>query len=275
MLPLAITYRFSDLLYYINFYIIGYRKKVVLANLKLAFPEKSDKERIKIAKLFFRHFCDLIVESIRVFSISEKELLKRCKLRNPELIEAYYKQGKSIIIPAGHFNNWEYAATACDLQIPHQVIGIYKPLRNKFFNKVIQDSRSRFGMALLPFRRVKRGFMENKEQLTATLFGADQAPRSGTKVYWTKFMGIDTPVMLGSEKLAKEFDFPVVFGRIYKIKRGYYEFEFETLEDKPRDTALGQITAQHTQVLETEIRKNPQYLVMDTQTLETHSRRAT
>lgn len=259
LLPLGITYKVSNFLFYLNWYVIAYRKKVVLSNLRKAFPNKSEAEIIRIAKLFFRHFCDLIVESVRVFSISEKELRRRCQLKNPEVLEDYHRRGKSVLVIAAHYNNWELAAIACDLQVPHQTIGIYKPLKDPFINRKLQESRVRFGLELLPRKLVKRGFEKNKDILTATLFGGDQAPPPGTKAYWTTFLGIETPVMFGTERLAKEYDFPVVFGRVSKVKRGHYQFEFESLEDNPRDTAIGKITEQHTRVLEKEILKNPQY----------------
>ena len=259
LLPLSLTYYFSDFLFYLNFYLIGYRKKVVLENLTNAFPEKNEQEINQIARAFFQHFCDLIVESIRVFSMPEKELLQRCKLKNPELLEAYYQNGKSVIIIAGHYNNWELAATACDLQIPHQTIGIYKPLRDAFFNRKLQESRMRFGLQLWPKKMVKQGFDENKNELTATLFGADQSPPNPKKAYWMTFLNQDTAVMFGSEKLAKTYEMPVVFGRIIKLKRGFYQFEFEPVEDHPRKAEHGSITEKHTRILEKEIIKNPQY----------------
>jgi KDO2-lipid IV(A) lauroyltransferase len=259
LLPLAVTYRLSDFLFYLNYYVIGYRKTVVLNNLSNAFPEKTATEIDEIAKRFFRHFCDLIVEAIRVFSMPEKEMLRRCQLKNPELLEDYYKQGKSVIIIAGHYNNWELAATACDLQIPHQTVGIYKPLRDPFINKLIQDSRMRFGLQLMEKKKVKQGFEENQERLTATLFGADQSPVVPSKAYWMNFLNQDTAVMFGSEKLAKTYDLPVVFGRVIKLKRGYYHFEFETVEDHPTQSPHGSITERHTRILEQEIIKAPQY----------------
>ena len=258
-LPLPILYRLSDFFYLIVYYGIKYRKAVVFNNLRNAFPEKTEREITVIAKGFYSHFCDLIFEAVKMFSISEKELEQRCKILNPALMETYAQQGKSLIIPAGHYNNWEMAATASNQQIPHTSIGIYAPLKNKFINERIRVSRARFGMELLPKKEVKVGFERDKNRLTAVLFGADQSPTSARTAYWTTFLNQETGVMIGSEKYAKQYDYPVVFGKVMKIKRGYYEFEFIPLEDHPRETPFGEITEKHTRLLETIINENPQY----------------
>ena len=258
-LPFLVLYRISDFFYFLLFYGIKYRQKVVFTNLKNAFPQKTEAEIRTIAKGFYSHFCDLIIEAIKMFSISEAALKKHCKILNPELMEAYAAQGKSLIIPAGHYNNWEMAATASNQQIPHQSIGIYAPLKNEFINEQIRKSRARFGLELLPKKEVQAGFEKDKNRLTAVLFGADQSPTSVRTAYWTHFLNQETGVMIGSEKYAKQYDYPVVFGKVNKIKRGYYTFEFIPLEDQPRNTKFGEITEKHTRLLEEIIIKNPQY----------------
>ena len=142
----------------------------------------------KIAKKFYRHLCDIIVESIKLFSISEKEGLKRFKAINPEIPNTYYKQGKSMIGVGGHYNNWEMMATLLEPQVKHQTVGIYTKLTDPFFEKKMSLSRQRFGMQLLPKREVKSFYDENKHRATITIFGIDQSPSSATKrVYWMKW----------------------------------------------------------------------------------------
>ena len=258
-LPLPVLYGLSNFFYYLVYYGIQYRKKVVFSNIQNAFPNKSAQEVTQIAKGFYRHFCDLIFEALKMFSISDAELKKRCTILNPELMEAYAAKGKSLIIPAGHYNNWEMAATASQQQIPHQSIGIYAPLKNKFINEQIRTSRARFGLELWPKKVVKESFQRDKNRLIAVLFGADQSPISSRSAYWTTFLNQETGVMIGSERYAKQYDYPVVFGKVNKIKRGYYTFEFIPLEDQPRNTKFGEITEKHTRLLEEIIIKNPQY----------------
>ena len=260
LLPFWILQRISDVLYYLIYYLIGFRKKVVYQNLNKSFPDKSPDEIKKITQKFYRHFCDLIVESVKLFSISKEELIKRCKFTNPELLDRFYDQGQSIIIVAGHYNNWENFAKSCNLQMKHQAVGIYTPLTNKFFEKKFSESRELFGVVLLPKRQVKEYFSENKDLLKAVAFGADQSPSGRTKrVYWTTFLNQETAVMFGTEKYAREYNYPVIFAGIKKIKRGSYEVWFELLEENPADSPNGAITEKHTRLLEKQILAQPEY----------------
>ncbi|GJM62833.1 hypothetical protein [Persicobacter diffluens] len=259
-LPMFILYRFSDFLYLVIRFVYPYRKKVVLENLRNSFPEKSEKEIQRIAHQFYRHFCDLIIESIALFSMSKKQVLKRFKAKDTAAIERLYDQGKSVIITSGHYNNWEMAAVAMNPQIRHQVDGVYTPLSNKFLNRVFKASREKFGAHLRPKSDCKNMFETHQNQLVATGFGTDQCPvRHVKKTYWTKFLNQETPVMFGTEKYAKQYDYGVVFLRIEKIKRGYYQFEFDLVEDKPQDAPYGKITERHVRLLEKQILSAPQY----------------
>ena len=258
-LPFAILYRLSDLLYLFIYYIVGYRKKVVFTNLKNAFPDKTAQEITTIAKGFYRHFCDLLIESLKLFTISEKELKKRCRFTNLALIEEYAQTGKSIVIPTGHYNNWEIAGTAVNLHIPHQSIVIYTPLKNKFFNQIIKTSRGKFGTALLSKQAIKAGLKKNPHHLRAIIFAADQSPTMARAAYWTTFLNQETGVMIGTAKYAKQYDYPVVFGKITKVKRGYYEVTFIPLVHQPKTISYGEISEKHTRYLEKIIKEKPQY----------------
>jgi len=258
-LPFAILYRISDFFYLVIYYGIQYRKKVVFTNLRNSFPEKTETEILAIAKDFYSHFCDLMVEAVKLFSASEKELNKRCKVSNPELLTAYANQGKSLIIPTGHYNNWEIAASVLQKQLLHQPIALYTPLKSNFFNQQLLKSRTRFGLKLLSTKALKAGLAKMPDKLRAIVFLADQSPLMARAAYWTTFLNQETGVMVGTEKYAKQYDYPVVFGKMTKVKRGFYEIEFIPLEDNPKATVFGEITEKHTRILEAIIIKNPQY----------------
>ena len=258
-LPLNFLYILSDFLYLVLYKTFKYRKKVVRINLLNSFPEKSIKEIKNIEQRFYSHFCDLIVESIRLFSISEKELAQRNKIVNPEIMDQFCDRGKSIIIVAGHYNNWETSATILATQVKHHLVGIYTPMSNKFFDNKFLKSRQRFGLEMISKKLVKEEFEENKELLTGTLFATDQSPTNSKRVHWTRFLNQTTPVLLGAERFSREYDFPVIYGYIKKIRRGYYEMEFTLLEDNPVQTHEGEITEKHTRWLEKQIKETPQY----------------
>ncbi len=258
-LPLGILYGISDFLYLVLYKLVKYRQKVVRANLVNSFPEKSKAEIDSIEQAFYSHFFDLIVESVRLFGSSEAELKMRNKIMNPEVMNALFDEGKSIILVGGHYNNWETGAAILSAQVKHHIVGIYAPLSNQFFNTEILKSRERFGMEMLSKKIVKAGFEHNKEKLTATIFATDQSPTYSKSVHWTMFLNQPTAVLVGSEVFAKEYDYPVVFMYVTKVKRGYYEMEAKLLEKNPTQTHAGEITEKHTRWLEQMIQETPQY----------------
>jgi Kdo2-lipid IVA lauroyltransferase/acyltransferase len=259
LLPFRVLYFFSDLLYLILFRLLGYRKKIVTLNLRNSFPAMSNEEIEKTASLFYHHFCDVIVESLKSFTISKEQILKRMVLKNPELLNSYYDKGKSLILAGGHYNNWEWIATSIDQQIKHKSIAIYKTLNNRFFDEKMRSTRSRFGLQMISTKKVKEIFEQNRKELTATIFANDQSPGKVSTAHWMKFLNQDTAVLFGTEKYAREYNYPVLFGTIHKVKRGYYIFFFQTVEDNPATSPHGEITEKTTRLLEQEIIKAPQY----------------
>jgi KDO2-lipid IV(A) lauroyltransferase len=258
-LPFFILYGISDFLFVIFYYLTGYRKKIVLGNIQRSFPEKSAKEHTEICRKFYHHFCDLIVESLKTFTISEKQVAKRVVCVNPELINMYYDQGRSVIIAGGHYNNWEVFAVGVDALIKHKAVGIYKPLSNKYFDNKMRKTRSKYGLYMISTRDVKKVFDEEVNNLTATIFAIDQSPSNSNNCYWMEFLHQDTGILFGVERYAKEYNFPVVYGRINKVKRGHYSFEFFELTDTPNETAYGEITERSTRMLEKDIREKPEF----------------
>jgi Kdo2-lipid IVA lauroyltransferase/acyltransferase len=258
-LPFPLLYGISGFLYLILYKVFGYRKKVVLGNIQRSFPERTAKEHQEICDKFYSHFCDLILESIKTFTISEKQVLKRVTCKNPELINKYYDEKRSVIIAGGHLANWELFAVGVDALIKHKTIGIYKPLSNKYFDAKMRETRSKYGLYMISTKIVKQVYEKEKENLTATIFAIDQSPSSAKNCHWMIFLNQDTGVLYGTEKFAKEYDQPVLYGRINKEKRGHYSFEFFETFQEPAKTAQGEITEMVTHMLEKDIIKHPQY----------------
>lgn len=257
-LPYPVLYVLSDGLYILLFRIIGYRKAVVIKNIRNSFPEKSEKEQLQIVDAFYKHLCDLIVESIKVFSISEKQIHQRMKILNPEYINKYFEQNQSVILAGGHYNNWELFAVAIDAAIKHDAVAIYKPLSNLFFDEKMRYSRGKFGLKMISTKAVRQEF-EKTDGLRVIIFGIDQFPGNHRDSYRTKFLNQDTAMAFGVEKYAKEFNYPVLSGRINKVKRGHYEFEFTDAIETPQATSYGEITNRINLLLENDIILKPQY----------------
>jgi KDO2-lipid IV(A) lauroyltransferase len=259
LLPFPLLYGLSDFTYLVLYKMIGYRKKVVFGNIQRSFPDKTEREHKAICDAFYHHFCDLILESLKTFTISEKQVKKRIVCKNPELINSYYDRGKSVIIAGGHLANWEIFAVGVDALIKHKTIGIYKPLSNKYFDEKMRKTRSKYGLYMISTKIVKQVFEEEKNNLTATIFAIDQSPSNPNSCHWMTFLNQDTGVLFGTEKFAKEYDQPVLYGRINKEKRGYYSFDFSETFDHPKETAQGEITEMVTRMLEKDIIAHPQY----------------
>ena len=258
LLPYPLLYLVSDIVYLIIYRLIGYRKEVVFTNLKNAFPDKSKQELKKIMSDFYRHFCDIIMESFKGFTISEKQLRKRLVIKNPEFSNYFADKGQSIIFVGGHYNNWEICAQAFAMYSNHKCIGIYKPLSNSFLNSKIYISRSKYGMDLISMKEAKKSFNDDGDA-KAIVFGSDQNPSNPKRAYWLQFLNQDTAVLFGVEKYAKEYNWPVVYVSISKVKRGYYEVEYSLITDKPTEQPHGKITEDFTNRLEQDIINQPQY----------------
>ena len=261
-LPLRVLYIFTDFLYFTLLYFIPYRRKVVRKNLTNSFPEKSLKEIKEIERKFYRHFTDLLAEGIKNLTISQKELSKRIKVENPQLMHKLYSQNKSVLLVSGHYNNWEWLITSQNNLFQHQAMGIGMPLTSKFWDKKINERRSRFGMRVVNAKNLKESITSELEiKQIAILILSDQSPSDSRKSYWMNFLNQQSAVIFGTEQMANEYDFAVVFFKMIKVKRGYYKMVLELISDTPKELTWGEITEKHTRLLEDEIVKNPQFWI--------------
>lgn len=259
LLPFGVLYLFSDILAFLMYYVVGYRKKVIMENLKNSFPDKSEAERTLIAKKYYSHFCDLALESLKMFTISEKDAKERMVYLDTHIAQKYYDQGKSLIVAMAHYNNWEMVAVTVDQAIPQQAYAIYKPLTNAYWDKKMLTSREKYGLKMILNKRVKRDFEGMKNDLTATFFLIDQAPSYHSTPHWMTFLNQETGVLLGTERYSKDYDFPVVFLEVWKTKRGHYTCRFVDVFSDPRSTGEGEITEKVTRLLEAQIIEKPEF----------------
>jgi KDO2-lipid IV(A) lauroyltransferase len=258
LLPFPLLYRVSDLLYLVLYRVLGYRREVVLTNLRNSFPEKSEAEIQAIAAKFYQWFCDLMVETLKTLTISPGAVRKRVGFEGIDILREYARQNRSIILVLGHYGNWELAGArySQEKDIP-QLYVIYHPLANPHFDQLLYRMRTRHGTKLYTMREASRDMIRDRGLLTATAFIADQTP-SPERAYWMTFLGQDTPVFLGTEALSRKLDQPVVYIRITRPKRGHYHMQVETLVAEPKATTAGEITEIHTRRLERDIREHPE-----------------
>ena len=259
-LPMRILYLKSNIIYLFMFYVTGYRKKVVLENLKLSFPKKTEAELRIISKKFFKHFIDLIMESVKAFSISKKQLSKRYTYKNPELVNAYVKEGRNIALVGAHQANWEWSF-GISMVIDIDVYGAYTKLNNKYFEKWVRKSREKFGVIGYKTSDTVRGIQKNMNdnKQGAYILLSDQSPQPHKTYYWREFFNIKVPVHTGAEMLSKKFDLVVINYVTRKIKRGYYETEFQLITDTPKEFDDYQLTDKYTKLTEENIKVQPEF----------------
>ncbi|MBS1771900.1 MAG: lysophospholipid acyltransferase family protein [Bacteroidetes bacterium] len=259
ILPFRVLYLVSDGLYVLLYYVLGYRKAVVLQNLQNSFPDKSDAEIKEICKRYYKYLCDLFLETFKTLTISKAKMQKHCYF-NPAskaFLDKLAAENKSTILVMGHLGNWEWAGNTVSLQLKQQLYVIYHPISNKYFDWLMYNMRSRFGTKLIKMKNTFRDMLENREELSITAFIADQTPPPDS-AYWTTFLNQDTPIFKGTELIARKINYPVVYARVVRVKRGYYEMFVDMLCENPKATKEGEISEMHTRRLEKDIIAQPE-----------------
>ena len=260
-LPLRVLFVFADIvLYPMIYHVAGYRKKVVRRNLAASFPDKTPAEQKAIERGFYHHFCDYMVESLKMLHYSKKEMKKHMIFNNLELVHELYGKGRSCFMLVGHYGNWEWIASLA-IQRPDGLhFGeLYRPLKNKTFDRFFLNLRSRFGFVGIPKNEVLREVIGFKRDGQPFLIGtlADQTPSEANIHYYTTFLNQDTPVLTGTERMAKKVNAAVVYLDVVKVRRGYYECRFEMIAEHPNDTAEFEITERYMRKMEQTILRDP------------------
>lgn len=260
ILPFRIFYWFSDFIYVIVYYIIGYRRKTVKENLAIALPHLTNKERLEIEKKSYHHLCDMFLEIIKTMSISAAEMNRRFVITNIDLVKEFEDKGKSTVLLASHYASWEWLLTINE-KTKFKGIGVYKKIANKYFDKLIRDIRSKYNAELVETTDTITLIAENQRKGILSMYGlaSDQSPKLNRAFHWDKFMGIEVPVHTGAEMLAKKYDLNVLFVKVKKVKRGFYEATFVPITENPRSVPDFGITIQYLREVEKQIEEAPEF----------------
>ena len=261
LLPLWALYGLSNLMYIILYGLVGYRKAVVRKNLNNSFPNLSGKELLLIEKKYYKHLCDLFVESIKSLTMSKQQLMKRYRCLHPEIVNKYFEQGKSVILLSAHYNNWEWMVLSLSLQFHHHGIGVGKANSNKVFELLINRARTRYGTEVVFADTVRETFAQYDQQhkLCAYMMLSDQSPASVKKSFVTEFLHQPSAMIYGGEYFAKKYNYPVLYYAVKKVKRGYYEIEIKPITDTPQEEAYGKIVQTYVSYLQNDIETCPAY----------------
>ena len=259
-LPFRLFYWFSDCIYILVYYIIGYRKKIVRNNISIALPHISEEKRFVIEKKFYHHMCDMFLEMIKTMSISTEEMKERFKITNIELLKEYEQKNKSIILLAAHYASWEWLLSINE-STSFKCYGVYKKVNNKYFDAKVRAIRSKFKSILVTTDNTIALINDNEKNGVMSLYGlaSDQSPQVHKTFHWQQFMGITVPVHTGAEMLAKRYDLEVVFAKVKKVKRGYYEATFVPIANNPKSIPDYEITDAYLKEVEQQILEAPEF----------------
>lgn len=261
LLPFRVLYFLSDITCLITYRIIGYRKLVVRQNLALALPHLTEKERRDIEKKSYSHFCDTFFEIAKSLTITDKQIRKRFTFTNIELAHEYEDKGKSVVLFTGHYASYEWLLSMNMYFKSFKGIGIYKIVRNKYFDALVKKMRGRYGAELIGTKNIIPAMRQNQRKGIKGVYGfiSDQSPKKSSIIYYGKFFGVTVPMQVGGEMLAKKLDMNAMFARIDKTGRGYYQCTFVPLEGSPKDYPNFAVTDWFMNLLEEQIREKPEY----------------
>lgn len=262
LLPFWVHYLFADVLYLLIYHVGRYRLKVVRKNLKSAFPEKSEEELRRIEKDFYQWFCDYLAETIKLMTMSRKEMKRRMVFKNPEALDEVVASGQSVGLYLGHFCNWEWVSSIPLWVKPDTWCGqIYHPLENKAFDKLFLLIRERMDAHCIAMQDTLREIVKHHREKEPVIIGyiSDQKPNWFNIHHWVNFLHHDTPVLTGAERILRKFNHAVFYVEIHRVRRGYYEAEFKFITREPQRLEEHALTTIYYQMLEESIRKAPAY----------------
>lgn len=256
LLPFTVLYLVADFIYLLVYYVFGYRKKIVLANLLIAFPEKTERERILIAKKFYHNLIDTFIESLKFISISKRQILKRSS-GDFDLVNELLGKGYNIHMMAGHQFNWEYGNALYSMKLSVPFVGIYMPITNKSLDRIFYNFRKKYGTILIPATRFKNKMHHIFSKQYTLGLAADQNPGNPSNAYWMNFFGKPVPFVTGPAKGAIKNNTAVVMFGFNKPKRGHYHFSATLLAEKGSAYTPQQLTLMYKNELEKIIRRDP------------------
>jgi len=257
LIPFWLVHLCASILAFLLQYVVKYRAAVVRQNLKNAFPTYTNAALKEIEKKFYLNFCDVLLENLKLNSISKKTVRKRMKFLNPAVFSDLAETGKGVMLIGAHYNNWEWMALSLSTYLNEKMFSVYKPLNNKLSDRLMLNARARFGANIIPMQQFPKVVLKNKNRGAVHLMVADQSPHRSKLDFFCTFLNQDTPVYLGAEKLMKAADLNLYFVEVHRVKRGFYEMKIVPLNEQSTNEK-GQATKMHLSHLEKMIINQPE-----------------
>jgi Kdo2-lipid IVA lauroyltransferase/acyltransferase len=256
-LPWALLYAFSAFLYFLAYYVVHHRAHVIREQLEKVFPNESAAQRDAVHKQFLKNFCDVLVELLKSVSMSEADMRRRMHVTNVDLARRYLDAGQSVMLMTSHLGNWEWLLHGVTLQLGYPVDAAYKPLHDQWAERLMLGLRSRFGARLIPAKELLADFFRRRGIVRAIGMNADQAPVSTDQRYWTQFLGQETAFYVGAEQISRATRLPILYARVRRVRRSYYEVDFLPLWDGREALEPNQVTERYARACEADVLKCP------------------
>jgi KDO2-lipid IV(A) lauroyltransferase len=256
-LPMWALYALSAFVYFLAYYLVRHRHRVIADQLAKVFPARSDAERAAIHKRYLKNFCDVLVEVLKSVSMSAADMSAHVRIRNIDVARQYLGAGKSVMLVTSHLCNWEWLLQGVALQLGYPLDAAYKPLHDQWAERLMLGVRTRFGARLIPAKELLADFLRRRGIVRALAMNADQAPISTDKRYWTRFLGLDTAFYVGAEQIARGTRLPMMYVAMRRIRRGYYEGELHLLWDGREALEANAITERYARICEADVLASP------------------
>lgn len=227
-------------------------------NISRCFPQADEKTLERMMRNAYRNLADVLVEGTKAFTMSDRQIVRRHRIVNPDVIAPYLESGRTFIGVAGHYGNWEWGSRSASLQLNRHVLGFYKPMKNKSFDSIVRRSHKKSGTTLVSIYETSAVFERYRNESVVYLMAADQSPSNIEKSYWVNFLGRDTAFLHGPEKYARKYNYPLVYIDVQRKKRGFYDIHLSILADEPSKYKDGELTALYAKALESTILKKPE-----------------
>ena len=260
LMPFWLLYRLSDGLAFLLYRIVGYRRRVVWDNLRRSFPEKTDAELAPVARSFYRNLTDVMLETLKSYTLSIPEIKRRCPVLNVEVVNQYLDRGQSVILSGSHYGNWEYTGITMPPLFHGTAVTAFKAISNRHMNDYVNHTRERTGMVMVGMDQMFTAMRQREREgnLSVYILLSDQSPSSRKSAHWVEFLGQDTASLPGMDVLARKFNFPVLYYEVRRLRRGFYEVEFSEICANPAEAGETNITQAYARHLENIIRRQPE-----------------
>jgi KDO2-lipid IV(A) lauroyltransferase len=244
----------NSVFYHLIWHLDFFRKKIVLRNLEIAFPNLTQKERLHIAKKTYKNYIYYLSEMIKNINISKEELNKKVSLiRENYLLEAINSK-KPIIFMTAHFGNWELVPKVIGANYTPMVV-LMREFDNKKIGEIFKKSRNSFNISTLNKDASIKGILKALKEGKSLAILIDQHTYQ-TNAIKVDFFNQRVKFNRSITTLSEKFNAIVVPMFSYQ-KDGKYFLEFQKPKSFSKEDTIESFTQWQASTIEEMIKKHP------------------